>query len=136
MKTKKRLGIWMDHSNAHLIEYNNEDYKVKIIKFNNKGLDNQEGLQHSESLLHNKENQNIKTYYKELIGVIKDFDEIVLFGPTNAKTELHNLIREDHKYDKLKIETKSAEKMSFTEEHDFIADYFKKLLNYDNPYYK
>lgn len=126
----------MDHTAAHLIEYSTEDYKVETIHANGKSLDNQEGVQHSEITLHHKENQNIKTYYKKIIDAIKDHDEIVLFGPTSAKTELYNLIREDHKYDHLKIETKSAGKMSYTEQHAFIVDYFKKLLNYENTYNK
>jgi stalled ribosome rescue protein Dom34 len=136
MKATKRLGIWMDHSVARLMEYTSEDFKVKTIDSNATSLDHQEGLQHSESLLHNKENQTLKAYYKSLIDVIKNYDEIVLFGPTNAKTELYNLIREEHKYDKLKIETKPANKMSYEEQHAFIQEYFKTVLNYDNPFAK
>ena len=136
MKAKKRIGIWMDHSTAHLIEYSSEAYQVKNINADIKGLDNQEGLQHSESILHHKENQHIKAFYKELIDVIKEFEEILIFGPTNAKTELYNLIREEHKYDHLKIEIKTTTKMSFMEAHDFIVDHFKNLLNYENPFNK
>ena len=136
MKATKRLGIWMDHSVARLMDYASEDYKVKTIDSDATSLDHQEGLQHSESLLHNKESQAIKAYYKSLIDVIKEYDEIVLFGPTNAKNELYNLIRNDHKYDKLKIETKPANKMSYEEQHAFIKDYFSKLLNYDSTFNK
>ncbi|MGL2962783.1 hypothetical protein ACSVH2_03050 [Flavobacterium sp. RSB2_4_14] len=136
MKATKRLGIWMDHSVARLMEYTTEEYKVKTIDSNANHLDNQDGLQHSESLLHNKEAQAIKAFYKSLITAVKDYDEVVLFGPTNAKTELYNLIREEHKYDKIKIETKPANKMSYEEQHAFIKDYFKKVLHYDSPFGK
>ena len=126
----------MDHSVARLMEYTDEEYKVITIDSNIVGLDNQDGLQHSESLLHNKENQTLKAYYKSLIDVIKNYDVIVLFGPSTAKTELYNMIREDHRYDKLKIETKPANKMSYDEQRIFIKDYFSKLLNYDSTFNK
>jgi len=136
MKTPSRLGIWMDHSVARLMEYTDEEYKVITVDSNINGLDNQDGLQHSESLLHNKENQAKRVYYKSIIDSLKNYDEIVLFGPSTAKTELYNMIREDHRYDKLKIETKPANKMSYDEQHIFIKDYFSKLLNYDSAFNK
>lgn len=136
MEVKKRIGVWMDHATARLMEYTSDDFKVDTIKSDMEGLDNQDALQHSESLLHHKENQSLKSYYKLIIEKIKDYDEIVLFGPTTAKTELFNLIREDHKYDHLKIETKPAEKMSYEEQHQFIKEYFSKLLNYESDFSK
>ncbi len=136
MKATRRLGIWLDHTTARAMEYSTEGHQVKTLESNNKGLDNQEGEQHSESVLHHKENQQLKAFYKDIIAILRDYDEILLFGPTNAKTELYNLIREDHKYDHLRIETKPAEKMSSAEEHAFVVNYFKNLLNYESTYTK
>jgi len=136
MKVAKRLGVWMDHASANLMEYTTEDYKVVTVESDLEGLDNQEGLQHSENVLHNKENNSIAAFYKSLIEKIRDYDEIVLFGPTTAKTELYNLIREDHKYDQIKIETKAADKMSYDDQHKFIHNYFTTLLNYDSDFNK
>ena len=39
MKAAKRIGIWMDHSTAHLMEYTVEDFKVVTIKSELEGLD-------------------------------------------------------------------------------------------------
>jgi ADP-heptose:LPS heptosyltransferase len=136
MKTKKRVGIWMDHSNARVMEYSIDDYQVTVVESKFSKPVNQTGMLHSENLLHNKEKQSDKAYFKELIEIIKDYDEIILFGPTDAKTELFNLIKSDHRYDKLKIETKSANKMSDNQMHAFIKDYFSKLLNYVSPFTK
>lgn len=135
MKATKRIGVWMDHSTARLMEYTTEDYKVITVDSEMDELE-KHSVRHSESLQHNKENQSLKTFYKSLIEKIRDYDEIVLFGPTTAKTELFNLIREDHKYDHLKIETKPAEKMSYEEQHQFIKEYFSKLLNYESDFSK
>jgi stalled ribosome rescue protein Dom34 len=135
MKAKKRLGIWMDHNNAHLMEYNSEAFKVDTISSHIVEPTKSEDLKHNEKGVHNKENQTLHLYYKNLMDVIKNYEEVVLFGPTAAKTELHNLIKKDHRFDKLFIETKSSDKMSFSEQHAFIKNYFSKLLNAVNPLY-
>ena len=136
MKATRKVGIWLDHTTARVIEYNTEELKATTIKSDLQGLDNQNSLQHSESLLHHKENQYLKAFYKAIIAIVENYDEILLFGPTTAKTELFNLIREEHKYDHLKIETKSAVKMSPPEEHAFVVNHFKTVLNYESPFTK
>jgi hypothetical protein len=136
MKAKRKVGIWLDHTTARVIEYNTEELKATTIKSDLLGLDNQDGLQHSESLLHHKENQKLKAFYKDIIAIVENYDEILLFGPTTAKTELFNLIRKEHKYDHLKIENKSAEKMTPPDEHAFVVNHFKTVLNYESPFTK
>ena len=42
----------------------------------------------------------------------------------------------EHRFDAIKIETKSATKMSYKEQHAFMKDYFAKLLNYESTYSK
>ena len=136
MKATRKVGIWLDHTTARLIEYNTEELKSTTIKSDLQGLDNQDSLQHSESLLHHKENQKLKAFYKDIIAIVENYDEILLFGPTTAKTELFNLIRKEHKYDHLKIENKSAQKMTPPDEHAFVVNHFKTVLNYESPFTK
>ena len=77
--------------------------------------------------MHNKEQHKQATYYKALTNIIRNYQEVLLFGPTEAKVELFNFIREDHKYDKIKIEVKNTDKMSNVEQHHFVRDYFKRF---------
>ena len=127
MKTIKKIGIWMDHSNAHLIEFSSEIKETKTITSDFTFQDREETLQRSESEMHNKEQHKQTTFYKNLAAVIENFDEVLLFGPTDAKVELYNFIKEHHKYDKIKIEVKNADKMTDTEQHHFVKDYFKRF---------
>ncbi len=124
---KKRLGIWMDHSNAHLIEFSDEVKDTKTINSDFSNEDKVETLKRSESEMHNKENQKLTTYYKNLAVVIENFDEVLLFGPTDAKVELFNFLKEHHKYDKIKIEVKNTDKMSDVEQHHFVREYFNRF---------
>jgi stalled ribosome rescue protein Dom34 len=84
-------------------------------------------LQRSESEMHNKERQKQNTFYKNLAKSIKNFDEVILFGPTDAKVELYNDLKENHQFNKIKIEVKNTDKMSDQEQRLFVDDYFKRF---------
>ena len=127
MKTLKKLGIWLDHSNAYLIEFSSEVKETKTIASDFTFQDREETLQRSESEMHNKEQNKLMKFYKNLAAIIGNFDEVLLFGPTDAKVELFNFIKEHHKYDKIKIEVKNTDKMSDVEQHQFVRDYFKRF---------
>ena len=124
---KKRLGIWMDHSNAHLIEFSSEVKDTQTINSSFSNEDKVETLKRSEKEMQHKEHQKQTTHYKDLAKVIENFDEVLLFGPTDAKAELFNYLKVDHKYDKIKIEVKNADNMSDVELHHFVRDYFKRF---------
>jgi stalled ribosome rescue protein Dom34 len=133
MKTIKKLGISMDHANAHLIEFSDEAKTTKTITLDFDTQDRNETLQRSESEMHNKEQQRQKSYYKKLADVIKDYQELVLFGPTHAKTELFNFLRQDPLFDSIKhfnsikIEVINTDKMTDNQQHEFVREYFKKF---------
>lgn len=117
----------MDHSNAHLIEFSSEIKETKIITSDFTFQDKEETLQRSESEMHNKEQHKQTNFYKNLAAVIKDYNEVLLFGPTDAKVELFNFLKENHKYDNIKIEVKNTDKMSDVDQHHFVRDYFKRF---------
>lgn len=124
-KEIKRLGIWMDHFHAHLIEYNditkNKDtITQKTIHHRSGNNDNDQ----NESMVHNKENQDQSEFYKNIKTKILEYNDILLFGPTDAKTELINILRADHHFDLIKIESRSADKMTENQEYAFVKDYF------------
>lgn len=127
MKTLKKIGIWMDHSMAHITEFDSEIKETKIITSDFTFQDRVETLERSESEMHNKEQQKQATYYKNLAQIIKSFDEVILFGPTDAKVELYNILKENHQFDSIKIEVKNTDKMSNKEQQLFVDDYFKRF---------
>ena len=127
MKIAKQLGIWMDHSHAHIIEFASDVEETKTVTSDFSAHDKSETLQRSENEMHNKEQQKQGTYYKNLSKIIKDFDEVILFGPTSAKSELHNLLKDDHQFADIKIEVKTADKMTDKEQRDFVGDYFRRF---------
>lgn len=126
MKTTKQLGIWMDNSTAHIIELGQESTETRIIHSKFTHEEREQSLSKGENRMHNKEQQLQAEYYKELGEVIKNYEQVILFGPTNAKVELMNVLQEDHHFYNIRIDTKSADKMTDNQQVAFVKDYFLK----------
>ncbi len=112
MTTEKKIGIWMDHANAHLIEYINP-IVTRIITSKFTHEEKEKTLHKGERLMHNKEQQQQSEYFKTIGEAVKDYDDVLLFrAPTNAKVELLNMLEADSGFAKIKIETMQADKMT------------------------
>lgn len=77
-----------------------------------------------ETLIQNKEQNELSGFFKRLSDVIINYDEVLLFGSTNAKTELLNKLKDDHHFDEVKIEVKPADKMTKNQQQAFVQEYF------------
>jgi nitrogenase subunit NifH len=126
MTTKKNLGIWMDHSSAHLMEFTTEAIETNIIESKFTHQEKEHSLGKSEHVMHNKEQHQQSEYYKKLGETIINYDGVILFGPTDAKVELHNILKADHRFAKIKIEIKQADKMTENQQHAFVREHFSK----------
>jgi hypothetical protein len=126
MKNTKKLGIWMDHSNAYLMELKNGAIVTDTIKSEFAQQDNGYDMKYHEKSYHNKEQQQQSDYYKKLRDSIRNYQEVVLFGPTDAKAELLNQLKENHLFDKIKIEVHQSDQMTENQRQVFVIEYFKK----------
>ena len=124
MKPKKKLGIWMDHSIAYIMEFTSNPFEIKTIESKFTRLKKMKALAKGESLMHNKEQQHLSRYYEKLSEVIKDYKRVLLFGPTNAKVELFDILSEDERFMKIKIEIKETDKMTANQKDAFVKSYF------------
>ena len=125
MTTIKKAGIWMDHANAHTFEFTDDARKVESVESEFTPEVKEEVLSKGESHMHNKEQNKQSEFYKKISKYILQFDEVLLFGPTNAKSELLNILKEDHRYEKIKIEIKQSEKMTDNQMEAFVRNHFK-----------
>lgn len=94
----------MDHSNAHLVEFTSVPMTMNI--------------------LHNRGQQQLSEFYKKISDVIKNYQNVLLFGPADAKTELLTMLRADHQFEKIKLETKESNKMTQNAQHEFVREHF------------
>lgn len=128
METGKKIGIWMDHASAHLIEYSKGATQERIITSKFTREEKEEVLTRSEHIMHNKEQGHQHEYYKEIGEAIKGYSEVILFGPTDARLELFNTLKTNHHFENIKIEVQSADKMDASEQHSFVKEYFSTLI--------
>ncbi len=127
MTTTNCLGIFMDHEHAHFIEFTTDPIETKTLdsKFTNEVKE--ESIHNGEKLMHQKERHEESEYYKQIGEVIKHYTQVILFGPTEAKTELFNVLRANHLFDKIRIEVKPADKMTDNQQHAFVKKHFHEI---------
>ncbi len=126
MTITKKLGIWIDHSSAHLTELITDPVTTKTITSDFTFQDRQQTSARSENVMHNKEKQRHTEYYKKLGEEIANYEEVILFGPTDAKVELFNILKADRRFSGIKIDVKQTDKMTEHQQHVFIREYFSQ----------
>ena len=121
------LGIWMDHASAHLIEFTTDPIETRIIDsaFTHDHNQDSSSLK-GEKNIHNKEQNEDWAFYRKISAVIEKYTDVLLFGPTEAKKELFNILRANHAFENIRIDMKQTDKMSVNQEHAFVKDYFSK----------
>ena len=124
MKPKKLIGVCMDHTSAYVIEPVGNEFITNVITsdFNHR---ERSSISKNENLMHNKEQNHQLSYYKKITEAISRFDEILLFGATEAKNELLNLLRSNRDFEFKKVKTIDTDKMTENQQKAFVKNYFK-----------
>lgn len=123
MKATK-IGIWMDHQHAFVTEFTRSEMKSTKIVNDSSTLDKTRIFARGEDHMHSKEQQLQTDYYKKLTDVIKQYQDVVLFGPTKAKDELFNKLSSEPNSIRVKIHLIDADKMTENQRHAFVRKYF------------
>lgn len=127
MKSTENLGIWMDHSFAHIMEFTSKHFEIETIesKFkSNENVENVEKLEKADSEIDSEQKKKLFNYYKKIGEYIRKYKRVILFGPTNAKVELFDFLSEDERFLKIKFEIKNTDKMTQSQQHTFVKEYF------------
>ncbi len=125
MKTESHLGVYMDHSNALMLEVKGDTVLQSKVTSEFTHEDREFALNKSEILMNNKKQHEQSHYYKQISEMIRNFDDVLLFGPTEAKNELFNLLKKNHLFNEIKIEVKATDKMDEDQMNDFVLGFFK-----------
>jgi hypothetical protein len=128
MNNEKKVGIWMDHASAHIMPFTTEISTTHVVTSKFTHYEKEHTLSHGESQMHNKEQHMQSDYYKKIGEIIKGYDEVMLFGPTDAKVELLNVLKENHQFDDIKMDVQQSDKMTENQEHAFVKKYFTGRL--------
>jgi hypothetical protein len=125
MEPKKKLGIWMCQSNVQLIEYSNE---VPVDMENIPCLDEQ-SVNTSTPIIEFSEVQKEEIFkkqedFKKLADRLSTYDELVIFGPMDAKKEFQTYL-ETNKIENLpSVEIKQTELMTAAQQVAYVQYHF------------
>ncbi len=114
----------MDHSSAHMIEFSHDPVSSETIKSEFTHESKVHSLGKSEHGMHNKEQHQHAEYYHKLGEVIRNYKEVLLFGPTDAKSELANVLHGNHLFSNIKLEIKHTDKLTENQQLAFVRNHF------------
>lgn len=124
METVNKIAVYMDHFMAIIIEYTNSAEAIKTIKSEFNRSEKKEILQKGESQLHNKEQDMQQDFYSKLREELLGYDSVLLFGATNAKTELLHILQADTKFLNVEFTLKNTDKLTENQQIAFVNDCF------------
>lgn len=125
MKKAKKIGIWMDYSVAHLMGFIDEAIDLETIELELKQQLKENSLFKGEKIMYDKDLLYKREYYKNISEVILNYNEVILFGPTSAKTELFNNLSDDDRFENINFIIMQTDKMNNTQRLTFVNDYFQ-----------
>ena len=133
---KRQTGIWIDSSKAIIVSLDGKKESITEIDsdIENKSHHNREGNKGtfsgshhsaSETQLNNRKKEQINYFMDSIIDYIKRSDELYVFGPAGAKTELKRRIQDEKIItpDKLKGVT-TADKMTINQIVAKVRDFY------------
>jgi stalled ribosome rescue protein Dom34 len=85
----KRCIVWMDHEKAHVLGLREEHTDGVVVR-----AQRHEGHAHGAQ---NKHHGDSNPYFRDVIGAVNCFDEILVVGPSSAKLEFLRFVREHDK---------------------------------------
>jgi len=120
---KKHVGIWIDHEKAVIISLQNGDEQIVHIKSDVEKQTRMSGGSRSklaygpmdiadERKVERRRKQQLNQYYQDLVQLIRDSDEIFIFGPGEAKIELKKHIESSSVRSAHIVGVESADKMT------------------------
>jgi hypothetical protein len=90
---KRQTGLWIDHRQAVIVTIVDKGEETRLIESNIEkhvrfaGGSSQDGSA-AEDMRDRRFENDLNSYYDEVIAVIRDADTIQIFGPGEAKGEL------------------------------------------------
>ena len=125
MKPAKKIGIWMDYSVAHLMGFITEAMYIETIELKLTQQSKENILFKGEEIIYDKDLLCKQEFYKNISEVILNYNEVILFGPTSAKTELFENLSDDDRFENINFIIMQTDKMNNSQRLTFVNDYFQ-----------
>ena len=126
METTRKLGIWMNYPDAHLMEFKTDIIQINTIESTFIHQKNVEEAEPNGKIKQIKERKKQAKFYKELSETIKYYDEVVIFGNFEGKNNLKDVLKANNQFDNIKIEVQDTNNLTENQQHTFVKEHFSK----------
>jgi stalled ribosome rescue protein Dom34 len=128
MENKRRMGVWMDYESAYLIELMPLRVDAIVLKSKTSNPAKKRKSTVNADSERKKQEELLLIFNKKIANEISKYGHVVLFGPTEAKTDLMEFLKTEHTFKDIKIETEETEKMNDNQKHAFVKNYFTQKI--------
>lgn len=130
MNTKqsiRSIGIWMDHTEARLLEPGQTAASIRVVPSPVTGRERVEGevangtrlggyrSTNNEAHRHNRQQNEIRSFYRNLSDELVSYERILLCGPASACREFHNFLQKEKRFSGRHITTLPEDYLSDSE---------------------
>ncbi len=137
----RRMALWIDHAKAHFIDPDQPMIPIQSVHSDleprprTRG-ESPEGVRlggyrstNNEHHRNNKEEAALRDYYRLLADRLEVYPEIYIFGPGEAHKELNNLLLEDSRFRKHRIETEACVPLSENQLRAKVREHFSSVVS-------
>ncbi len=128
MKTNKGVGIWMDYSSAYIMEMMGDEIVTTEVTSDFTWEEKQHSFFRNEGLMHKKERQLVTEYFNKIREKIAGSEAVLLFGPTEAKNELFNLLTANPQFKHVNIRVKTTDRLTENQRKSFFKNELQQIL--------
>ena len=126
MKNFKQLGICMDLTHALLMELeDNQIISRNIVSGLNEADSTDKQENHFLGFEWTEKQHLQKAYFTEISDIIMHYQQVVLFGATDAKDELYKILRGHRQFNHIRIEVINTGILNNGQMHEFVKEYYK-----------
>ncbi|TXE16717.1 hypothetical protein ES692_11700 [Psychroserpens burtonensis] len=134
----KKTGIWLDKDKALIVTIENDKETLQTVSSNiehynirgGSGTRQKGGPQDvvQDSKYLEREKQQLKLYFKNIIAKISDSDALVLFGPAGTNKKFSEELHQNHTLLSTKIKgTRKTDSMTDNQVKAWVKDFFVSL---------
>ena len=141
MEHYKQVGVWIDHSKAHLIGFKSGQARLletvdspyeAMKRVDGEGKDgtrfspNPDYSSNNEYKKHHIVQNEINEYLRMMEEKLVNFEDILLFGPGTMKERMKNRLREKKAFDGKWLSVEPSDKLTENQLLAFVREFYKR----------
>ena len=109
-----KVGIWIDHQKAVIVSASADSVTTKTLESDVESHPRYSGQQDGggEKKYEERHTQHLDRYYDEVVRQLADADELLIFGPGEAKLELKERLRRSKAHSERAVGIETTDKLT------------------------